>query len=390
MPDTASARSRAPRRHRTRWHGATVRVRASPLLAGTVAAVLAGCDSPTEPILPPLDDLPADLATLELVAEGRPTAPYVILEVRDDEGFGGFVAVNADGRPVWFFRTESSPFSFTRRANGNFVLLDSDRGLVEVSPDGEVVRTLAQEDRPGRRIHHDILATERNTVLFLAEEWRAHGDTVLNGEAIWEWTPESGEVMKRWSAFDHLDPDTDHGGRSTADDWLHANSLSRGPRGNIVVSLHFLNQVISITPDFQGIEWRVGGTNATTPIDDPFTGQHTAVEIATDRLLVFDNGFERSDERYSRAAEYQIEADGARLVWEWRPERDNWARVISSARRLPNGNTLVAFGVPKDLPPGSTGPIEVYEVTRDGNVVWHLAVDDRVDSMYRATPIFDF
>jgi hypothetical protein len=156
------------------------------------------------------------------------------------------------------------------------------------------------------------------------------------------------------------------------------------------MSLHFLNQVLSISPDFQRIEWRMGGVGATLPVDDPFTGQHTAVEVKSNRVLLFDNGFERSAERYSRAAEYEITGNRAIKAWEWRPTRDNWARVISSARRLPNGNTLVAFGVPRDSPPGSTGPIEVYEVTHGGVVVWHLRVDDAVSSMYRATPIFAF
>ena len=77
-------------------------------------------------------------------------------------------------------------------------------------------------------------------------------------------------------------------------------------------------------------------------------------------------------------------------TWEWRPARDNWARVISSARRLPNGNTLVAFGVPKDVPAGSTGPVEAYEVTEGGVVMWHLAVGREVSSMYRVTPLFEF
>ena len=39
---------------------------------------------------------------------------------------------------------------------------------------------------------------------------------------------------------------------------------------------------------------------------------------------------------------------------------------------------------------GSTGPIEVYEVTQAGEVAWHLEVGGAVSSMYRATPLFEF
>lgn len=355
-----------------------------------LAFATTACDSPVAPLRPPITDLPPDLAALTFTTTGSPTLPFTMLEVRTSNSFNGFVAIDGAGRPVWYFRTVGGPLSFTRRANGNFVVLDSQRGLFEVSPDGDVVHFLAQETSPGRHIHHDVLATAQNTILLIAEEWREWNGQPLSGEAIWEWVPETGETTRRWSAFDHLDPVVDRGPRSRPDDWLHANSLSRGPRGNLLLSLHFLNQVLSITPDFQSLEWRLGGIRASIPVDDPFSGQHTAAEVSANRVLLFDNGFEREDERYSRAAEYEIRGDHAVLSWQWRPQRDNWARVISGAHRLSNGNTLVAFGTPRDLPPGSTGPIEVYEVTRAGRVVWHVAVDGRVSSIYRATPLARF
>ncbi|MFW6090058.1 MAG: aryl-sulfate sulfotransferase [Gemmatimonadota bacterium] len=354
----------------------------------TLATV--GCtESPSGPERPPLAELPPDLADIDFVAEGRPTAPYALLEIRQEDGFRGFVAVNGDGEPVWFFRTEGNPAGATRRANGNFVFVEG-RGLVEATVEGDVVRVLPQEDRPGRFIHHDVTATPQNTVLFIAQETRPWGDTAVTGEAVWEWHPESGDVVQRWSAFDHLDPEIDWGPRSRPSDWLHANSLSVGPRGNVLLSLHFLDQVLSISPDFDGLEWRLGGIRATNPVDDPFSGQHTAVEVLPARVLLFDNGFAREEERYSRAVEYELRDGTARKIWEWRPERDNWARVISSARRLPNGNTMVAFGTREDPRLGTTGPIEVYEVTRAGAVVWHLSLGGDIASMYRATPLFDF
>lgn len=364
--------------------------------SGTLAlAVLlvTGCESsPTGP-RPPLAELPADLAAVTFTTEGRATAPYVLLEIRDPGGFRGFVAIDSDGRPVWFFRTEGNPFGASRLPNGDLVLLDSGRGVLVVTPDGEVVAELAQEPRPGRLMHHDVAATPGGTVLFIAEDarpWPAGADTLVTGEAIWEWTPGTDEAVRRWSAFDHLDPGLDRAERSRASDWLHANAVSPTADGGVVLSLHFLDQVLSIAPDFQSVRWRLGGVRATHPVDDPFSGQHTAAEVAPNRILLFDNGFDRTGERYSRAVEYELDGAVGRKVWEWRPERDNWARVISSARRLPDGNTLVAFGTAEDTGLGTTGPIEVYEVTAEGTVVWHLTVGGAVASMYRATPLFDF
>lgn len=48
---------------------------------------------------------------------------------------------------------------------------------------------------------------------------------------------------------------------------------------------------------------------------------------------------------------------------------------------------MVAFGSAAGLV-GSSGPIEAYEVTEPGRVVWHMAVEG-ARSMYRATPLSD-
>jgi hypothetical protein len=347
-------------------------------------------DGPLGPARDPIADVPYDLAAVDFTAVGRPTSPYILLEIRDPQGFRGFVAVDGEGRPVWYFRTVGGPLGATRRDNGNFVLLDSERGLVEVTAAGHVVHELRQAPRPGRFAHHDVAATMRNSVLFIAEDARPWPDTLVTGDAIWEWVPETGEVARRWSSFDQLVPEVDRGARSRTTDWVHANSLSIGPSGRILVSSPFLNQVLAVAPDYGSLEWRLGGVGATILVDDPFSGQHTAAEVSPGRVLLFDNGFERTVERYSRAVEYEITGPTARKVWEWRPPRDNWSRLLSSARRLPNGNTLVGFGLLASTTLGSTGPIEVYEVTPAGDIVWHLVLDGAVQSMYRATPLWEF
>jgi hypothetical protein len=361
------------------------------LLLPLVLAVVTACaEAPLAP-LPPLADLPADLAAITFSAEGTPSTPYTMLELRANGGFSGFVAVNGAGQPVWFFRTRGTSSGFTRRANGNFVFLDGDRGLVEVTRGGQVVRELAQQARPGRRIHHDVTVTPRNTVLFLAEDWQSWQGAPLEGESVWEWDPEAGTTTRRWSSHGVLDPALDWGPRSVRDDWLHANALSLGPSGNVVLSFHYLNQVISLSPDFSRIQWRLGGVRASVAAPDSFSGQHTAREVSPGHVLMFDNGYESLGNRYSRALELELHGASASAVWQWRPPHDNWARIISSARRLPNGNTMVGFGTTLNTPAvGATGPIEVYEVTPAGAVVWHLLVGGAASSMYRATPLPGF
>lgn len=328
--------------------------------------------------------LPADLAAISFTATGTPGVPLVLLHLYRQDGFAGYAAVEGSGSVVWYYRTVDLPFGIARRANGNFIAMDKGRGLLELTPAGEVLHELPQ-DEAGRNQHHDAITTPQNTVLFIAFDWREYDGRPIAGEAIWEWEPETGVAVKRWSAHDFLDPAVDRTERSTDDDWLHANSLAIGARGNILVSLRRLNQIISIAPDWSAIEWRLGGPGATIPFADGdlFTGQHTAAEVALDRILLFDNRHDLGG--YSRAAEYDISGGEARTVWEWRPARDNFAFAVSSARRLAGGNTLVGFGMSPGLN-GSTGPIEVYEVSPAGEVLWHLVVDGPF-VMYRAEPL---
>ncbi|HEX7091714.1 MAG TPA: aryl-sulfate sulfotransferase [Longimicrobiales bacterium] len=330
------------------------------------------------------DTLPEDLAAISLTAAGAPSAPMALLLLSSPGGFQGYVAVNGTGAIVWYYRTVDLPFGIARRPDGNFIAMDKGRGLLELTPAGDVLRELAQ-DELDRNMHHDAIVTPANTVLFLAQDRRAYGDRTIVGEAIWEWDPETGEAVKRWSAHDFLDPAVDRTPQSTDGDWLHANALAIGSQGNILISLRRLNQVMSIAPGWNAIEWRLGGPGATITLaeGEPFTGQHTVAEVGPNRILLFDNRHELGG--YSRAVEFELSDGQARQVWEWRPERDNFAFAVSSARRLPNGNTLVGFGMSSGLN-GSTGPIEVYEVTREGLVIWHLLVEGpRI--MYRAEPL---
>ena len=123
-----------------------------------------------------------------------------------------------------------------------------------------------------------------------------------------------------------------------------------------------------------------------------FSGQHTATELPGNRVLLFDNGADRPDDnKYSRALELGLDSQSgeARVLWQFRPDKDNYARGISSAQRFDNGNTLVAFGLPLGRGGPNSGPIEVFEVTSDNDVLWHLSVEGGVPSMYRATALAD-
>jgi hypothetical protein len=337
--------------------------------------------------------LPPDLADLRFEPTGTPTDSILLLSPRGTAGFNGFVAVDYTGAVVWYWRTAGSAQGSARRANGDFVLNDLGYGLFEVTPSGDLVRRLDYGTSDAMP-HHDLIATPQNTILFISQDLRLVGGTrVIWGEAIFEWTPESGQLTKRWTAWDWYDPSKDWSDKSTDMDWLHANSLSLGPHGNIVLSLNWLSQVISIAPDWTHLEWRLGGETSSFAVDSAaaFSGQHAVSVPREGHVLMFDNGRERPDgAKYSRALEIALDSvtHVAHEFWEFRPAASPFAPYLGYVARLPNGNTEVFFGLP-DGPFGgavANGPISAYEVRTDGTVAWRLDVGN-ASSVYRGEPL---
>jgi len=331
--------------------------------------------------------IPADLQAIKITATGTLTPKYALVHLYAEKGFKGYALVDAAGRIAWHYRTKDYPFGADRRKNGNFVFMDKGHGLVEVDRAGAIVHELKQRD-PENELHHAIVVTPRDTVLYLAFDTQDFAGKRLKGEAIWEWNPDTGEDVKRWRSWDFMDPALDRSAR-TAGEWLHGNSLDVGPGGNILLSFHYINQVISIAPDWKSIQWRLGGVRPTiaVPADQQTSAQHTAAELPGHRILMFDN---RTDLQppYSRAVEYVIEGAAARQVWQWKAPDNNYASAVSSARRLSNGNTLIAFGMEKGRN-GSSGPTEAFEVTPAGEVKWRLLVEG-VMTTFRVEPIDGF
>jgi hypothetical protein len=339
-------------------------------------------------------DLPEDIRAIGFAPSGVASAPLYFLSMRST--FTGGLIVDAQGRVVWYGRTPTAPLGAARRASGHWVILfggGPGAGLIEFSALGEVVHRLDASMLPaGQRIHHGVTATPQDTLLFLTFDPREVDGQLRNGEALWEWDPPTGTLNKRWSAFDFIEPRVEAGARSVREDWLHANSVSIGPRGNVVVSLHYLDQVISLASDFSAIEWRLGGARSTFLVDpvQASSGQHSVLEVGTNRVLMFDNGVARADgSRFSRAIELVFDPSSGTVAtaWEYRPDPAIWAPVFGSVRRLPNGHSIVAFGAPPGQL-GATGPVVVHEVLPSGQRMWGLLLSlPPGDGIFQADPI---
>ncbi|MDX1746749.1 MAG: aryl-sulfate sulfotransferase, partial [Halobacteriales archaeon] len=326
------------------------------------------------PALPTaLEDLTFDLRT-------APIDELTLVHVQT-VGFWGFVILDGEARVVWYWDDpeDGGAFPITKRSNGNYVIVaqrnprrsdDAQSRLLEIAPSGELVHELVESEE-FRDFHHEVLETSEGTILTATLDSEVLVDTVVwEGDRIVEWSPEEGWVRERWDMFDFYDPADPVDGRSRPSDYGHMNSFGIGPDGTVVVAVPFLQQVIGLSPDFSTIEWKLNGPGATlTTEGEPFSGVHTAGMPSPGHVLLFDNGVNRaSGEQYSRAIEYELDFAGgtAPVAWSFRPSPDIFSRIVSSAYRVEDGNTLVHFGSP------NLEDHETFLVSGTGEVLWHV------------------
>ena len=232
--------------------------------------------------------------------------------------------------------------------------------------------------------------------------------------------PTSGDIVWEWHVWDHLIQDFDPSKENygvVADhpelidinygpgswDWNHINSVDYNEEfDQILLSVHSFSEVwvIDHSTTTQEASGHTGGRSgkggdllyrwgnpaayrAGTPSDQKFFGQHDASWIdpgcpGAGDILVFNNGFGRPEGRYSSVDEivppvndtgHYFLAPGAAYgpdeqVWVYTAENpmSMYSILLSSAQRLPNGNTLLCSG--------SQGLF--LEVTPEKQVVWRF------------------
>lgn len=317
------------------------------------------------------DTLPAGLAAIDRAVEGTASFPLLSVGV-NTPGFSGQILLQTDGHIVWYFESTSTSLAATPvPGSHDMMFIDNGRnGVDRVSPDGQLVDFLSRDVIPDSgRIHHDITLPDADHVLMIQTDFRTVDDTVVKGDAIWQWTMSTDEVKKVWSAWDVLDWKTDRLPSSMPNDWLHTNSLSIGPAGNVIVSFFGLDQVISLSPDLKTVQWRLGGPNHTIGVsqEDAFIHQHSVVELPDGHVLLFDNDGGGPVDDHARGLELALQGDTAVSVLDYDPSPPLVAPKFGGAYELPNGDALFSF-------PSPTFTID--EVTAAGQRVWRLTSND--------------
>ena len=236
-----------------------------------------------------------------------------------------------------------------------------------------------------------------------------------NGDIVWEWV-----ASDHIDEF-HFDADAAKGHRTRGKgagnaargsfDWLHVNSATyvgpnrwfdQGDRrfapNNVIISSREASLLAIVGRD-GSIVWRLGpdfSESQELRAIRQIIGQHHAHFIpkglpGAGNLLVFDNGGASGygftnpiapDGRgaFVRATSRVLEINPVtlELVWSYTNPRF-FSTNISSAQRLPNGNTLITAGAPGRM----------FEVTSEGTIVWEymyptFAGANASNAVYRA------
>ena len=164
----------------------------------------------------------------------------------------------------------------------------------------------------------------------------------------------AGEVVWSVRLDEVLDPSLDPlGPLERRIEWTHANSVCENDEGTqVLFSSKNTNRVGVIDKATKTLVWRFG---------HPVTsGQHHARWLPNGNIHIFDNGIRREGLPFSRVIE--VKPETKEIVWEYQanPPFAFFTPNVSSADRLPNGNTLICEGISGRL----------FEVTRRGETVW--------------------
>jgi hypothetical protein len=311
---------------------------------------------------------------------------------------------DVEGVPMWFSKAGQQPLDFHPVDNGNVVWTNFTAASSEEHQlDGALVRTItaggagvAQDTHEALRLANGnyLINTSRNrdgydfcglTNKTIADQ--GYQEVAPGGTVVKEWFPSDfiplTEIPVSWCNTIVNGP---FGG--TVYDVYHVNSVE--PVGDdFVLSFRHLDAIYRVDGDDGSIVWKLGGVarpGSLTILSDPhfpgtgFGGQHDARVLGDGSVTLFDNGFhpDAALRHPPRGVRYAIDtgAGTATMLEEvYDPSGLPAAGCCGSARKLPGGNWLIAFGSVN----------QITELTPAGGRVWSMSFSGSFT--YRSHPL---
>lgn len=234
--------------------------------------------------------------------------------------------------------------------------------LLEVDRAGKVVWEHRDPDQ-----HHDARRTPAGGAIYLTSERvpdevarRVKGGLPGSDEAgMWAdvivEVDAAGNRLWEWHAFEHLDFETDVlPPNLDRHEWSHANTVVPLADERVMISCRNVSTVGIIDRRTGDFVWKLGR--------EVLAQQHDPSLLPNGNVLIFDNGVLRHDAHLPFSRVIEVDPRTNEIVWEYRdtPPYNFFSPLVSGARRLPNGNTLITEGL--------FG--RIFEVTPEKEVVW--------------------
>jgi hypothetical protein len=336
--------------------------------------------------------VPSDFPRIDVLVNTAQTAPGKLF-------FGlrrsYFIILENDGTPYFYQKSRDYLMDFRVLENGLLSRTvdnwDTGEGFYAIMDSSYTyVDTFMVKGGEGTN-HHDFLYLANGHTLYITNEVKnvdmsqlvpgGNPNARVIGNNIQE-QDAAGNVIFHWKCWDHFNIEDAVYEDLTAGqiDYTHTNSIAVDFDGHILVSNRNLSECTKIHRTTGKIIWRMGGMhNMFTFLDtDENYYQHMLRPVSgkPNHYTMFDNGTNRLP-KYTRAVEFKVDTSlmTVEKIWEYRKNPDYFAAWLGGVFRLPNGNTLINWGI-EGLPFAT-------EVNAGGEIVYEARNPDYIAS-YRS------
>ncbi len=278
-----------------------------------------------------------------------------LLSDHHDENNPRIIEVNMLGEVLWEYVLPEDFKPYTNPgpdvemlSNGNILFVLPGKGVFEINRGGDVVWS-----HMDAKISHDADRLPNGNTLY------AYGnrDEMEHAQAK-EVTPE-GELVWAWYAKDDFNKEAylDVSCHTQCGGWTHTNAVERLENGNTLVSPRNFGILVEVDPN--GSTVRTIGNGLLEEVHEPETLPNGNILVANQIL--------------PNHEVIEFDPSTNKVVWRFVPPYAEVEKAavmpLRDADRLPNGNVLV------------TGYAIMFEVTRDGDIVWQLQMTDMLTAI---------